>query len=326
MLTRVQIKNFRCLRDVDVPLKPLTVLIGPNNTGKSSFLAGIHQLATVHSKLNEQLEVLPTDFCIFGNRAQIRIEGTTSREGEVAISSEAMGPWVQWTTQGRTSELTPVNYYRIAELMVSMESEGLQEGIGLPQIDDYARNLAGYLDALLRKSRSRFFRITDELQKLVAGLEDLNISTPSPSLRRIDLVIDGGNIIEGRLGSHGVKLIIFFLALANHPSPAKLILLEEPETGVHPKRLADIMRLLRGLSEGLYTEQPTQVVLSTHSPYLLDYVNPGKDQVLVFERLEDGSRNARPVDNNRLKLFLDEFMLGEVWYSQDEAGLVEKTS
>jgi predicted ATPase len=38
MITRVQIKNFRNLADVDVELGPLTVLVGRNGAGKSTFL------------------------------------------------------------------------------------------------------------------------------------------------------------------------------------------------------------------------------------------------------------------------------------------------
>lgn len=38
MITRVQIKNFRNLADVDVHLGPLTVLVGRNGAGKSTFL------------------------------------------------------------------------------------------------------------------------------------------------------------------------------------------------------------------------------------------------------------------------------------------------
>ncbi len=38
MLTRVQALNYRCLRYVDRPLLPFQVLIGPNASGKSSFL------------------------------------------------------------------------------------------------------------------------------------------------------------------------------------------------------------------------------------------------------------------------------------------------
>jgi len=81
---------------------------------------------------------------------------------------------------------------------------------------------------------------------------------------------------------------------------------------------------LEGLSEGKFAEHQAQVILSTHSPYLLDCIDVEKHQVLVFEREDDGSRTARPVDTDRLKVFLDEFMLGEVWVNQEEQGLVKK--
>ena len=83
------------------------------------------------------------------------------------------------------------------------------------------------------------------------------------------------------------------------------------------------MSLLRDITQAKHG-QPAQVVVSTHSPYLLDLVDMAKDQVLVFRRQEDGSCTAEPADAERLKVFLDEFMLGEVWYNQGEEGLVAK--
>ena len=38
MITRVRVKNFRSLADIDVTLGPLTVLVGRNGAGKSAFL------------------------------------------------------------------------------------------------------------------------------------------------------------------------------------------------------------------------------------------------------------------------------------------------
>jgi len=45
MITRLRVQNFKALRDVDVELGPFTVLIGPNDTGKSSFLEAVYALA-----------------------------------------------------------------------------------------------------------------------------------------------------------------------------------------------------------------------------------------------------------------------------------------
>lgn len=41
-LEKIHIKNYRSLRSVDFPLKPLTVLVGPNASGKSNVLAALY--------------------------------------------------------------------------------------------------------------------------------------------------------------------------------------------------------------------------------------------------------------------------------------------
>jgi predicted ATPase len=47
MITKLHIENFKCLRDVTVELKPLTVLIGKNDTGKTSLLEALGMLGDV---------------------------------------------------------------------------------------------------------------------------------------------------------------------------------------------------------------------------------------------------------------------------------------
>src|SRR5688572_16191800 len=45
MIRKIHIRNFKCLRDIDVELGPFNVLIGPNDSGKTSFLEAILVLA-----------------------------------------------------------------------------------------------------------------------------------------------------------------------------------------------------------------------------------------------------------------------------------------
>src|SRR5580692_3282660 len=47
MLERIHIQNYKCLRDVEVELGDFTILIGPNDSGKSSFLDVIKTLGTI---------------------------------------------------------------------------------------------------------------------------------------------------------------------------------------------------------------------------------------------------------------------------------------
>src|SRR5258707_14208576 len=45
MITRMTVDNFKAIRHLEVDLAPFTVLIGPNDTGKTSFLEAVYALA-----------------------------------------------------------------------------------------------------------------------------------------------------------------------------------------------------------------------------------------------------------------------------------------
>jgi predicted ATPase len=220
--------------------------------------------------------------------------------------------------------IAPVGIIRLPAEGVPLQSEGLADEHGAPFLDVHGSQLAGLVDYYLRRNRIRFDEFVQAMRKLVPGLEGIDISTPNPALRRIDIVADNGFTVPPGQVSSGVRLMLFFVALAFHPTPPKLILVEEPENGLHPKRLADVIKTLRSLTAGKYGGHAAQVVLTTHSPYLLDLIDPATDQVLVFRREPDGSRSASPVDTERMKSFLDEFMLGEVWFNSGEEALVAK--
>ena len=42
LVDKVRVHNFRSLRDVEVSLAPMTLLVGMNNAGKTSFLKALH--------------------------------------------------------------------------------------------------------------------------------------------------------------------------------------------------------------------------------------------------------------------------------------------
>ena len=41
MLKQIQIDNFRCFEDFSANLKPITLLVGPNKSGKTTILSAI---------------------------------------------------------------------------------------------------------------------------------------------------------------------------------------------------------------------------------------------------------------------------------------------
>lgn len=336
MFKSVRIQNFRCLKDVEVPLRPLTVLIGPNDSGKSAFLAALHHLV-------EATPFTLTDFWRLNTDSTVKVETTDKQHGAVRVAGGQKGtagrsmPGAQYSHTGldgiqtlaslasdKRRWLTPCGFYQLPVGGVPMESAGYADTGAPPAIGGHGELIPALLDHLLRRDRKRFFGVNETVRKLVPGLEQVEIATPQAQTRRVDLVIETGLRIPGDDASAGIRLLLFFVALAYHPCPPKFIFIEEPENGIHPKRLEDVMRLLREITQGKHGDHAAQVILTTHSPHLLDYVDTEHDQVLVFRRNEDGSRTAEPADAERLKNFLDEFMLGEVWFNEGEAGLVRR--
>jgi len=50
MIKRIKIKGYKSLADVDVELKPLTVLLGANASGKSNFLDAVRRASAIQIK------------------------------------------------------------------------------------------------------------------------------------------------------------------------------------------------------------------------------------------------------------------------------------
>ena len=45
VIKKVVIKNFKCIKELELELAPLTILVGPNSSGKSSILEALALMA-----------------------------------------------------------------------------------------------------------------------------------------------------------------------------------------------------------------------------------------------------------------------------------------
>ncbi len=90
-----------------------------------------------------------------------------------------------------------------------------------------------------------------------------------------------------------------------------LILVDEPELGLHPYAIELLASLIHQASV------TTQVIVSTQSSLLLDHFDP--QDVLVADRADGGTKLAR-LEPERLKKWLEDYSLGQLWEKNELGG------
>lgn len=115
--------------------------------------------------------------------------------------------------------------------------------------------------------------------------------------------------------SDGVLLLLAILTIANHPTGSKIICIEEPENGIHPRRVGELIDHLTDLSYN--SNNPIQIIMSSHSSYVLNCFRDRLDEVVVVEK-ENGETVFKSLSEHKDLINFgdgDGLSLGDIWYS-----------
>ena len=135
-------------------------------------------------------------------------------------------------------------------------------------IGAHGEDIGPFLYKLRAEEPSHFRTLSRTLRSIVPSVESLAVQFDE---RRgtIDILIrQGGVQHSSRVVSEGTLRVLALCAVAVDPWGGSLVAFEEPENGVHPRRLDLIARLLVSLA----TEGGRQVIVTTHSPLFCDAV------------------------------------------------------
>jgi predicted ATPase len=172
----------------------------------------------------------------------------------------------------------------------------------------------GNLAAVLLRLRNEF---PANYRRIVAG-----VNTVLPELKDFDLDPTGRNgkdlLLRWRPTSNptevfgpahlsdGTLRMIALVTLFNLPEPMSswMIILDEPELGLHPAAEAYLASLIRSAST------QTQVLLSTQSATLVDHFKPSE---VVVAEMQVGASTFQRLEDEKLNHWLKRYTLGEAW-------------
>ncbi|MCH8055287.1 MAG: AAA family ATPase [Deltaproteobacteria bacterium] len=129
-------------------------------------------------------------------------------------------------------------------------------------------DIAPFLYRLRAEHPKYFEAVKRTLRSLIPSVEDLSVDLDKKRGILDIQVRQGGMDFSSRIVSEGTLRVLALCSLTVNPWSGSLLAFEEPENGVHPRRLELIVQLLTSLA----IERGRQIIVTTHSPLLCDAV------------------------------------------------------
>lgn len=137
-------------------------------------------------------------------------------------------------------------------------------------------NLSAAIYRLYNQDQYLMDRIIMKMSSFLSGYTKLKVKDDKANKQFVfDLQNSEGKVFSSRVLSEGTLRILVLCVLLYDNKFQGLLCFEEPENGIHPYRLGAMSDLLRLLSSNFDDEDDLlrQVIVNTHSPGLLQYLN-----------------------------------------------------
>jgi predicted ATPase len=176
--------------------------------------------------------------------------------------------------------------------------QNIEEGYPLHQEGD---NIIAFLYYLKQNYIDYYDKVVKTLRLVTPYFDDFILEPEPTNPNQIKLKWREKNNLKpfnASLISDGTIRFICLCALLLQPTPPKMIVIDEPELGLHPLAISFLAELIKKASNR------TQIILSTQSVTLLNQFEP--QDILVVDRTQSGSQINR-LNKQELQDWLDEY-------------------
>ncbi|HVI04370.1 MAG TPA: AAA family ATPase [Enhygromyxa sp.] len=161
--------------------------------------------------------------------------------------------------------------------------------------------------------------ITARVRERFPTIKHIGLRNVSTTHKELQIELANGTKIPASMASEGLLYYLAFATLPYLHANASILLIEEPENGLHPARIRDVVATLREISK------TTQILIATHSPILVNELQPHE----IFVTTRDPKLGTRVIRLDRTPNFAERARVyhpGELWVAyadgDTEAALV----
>ena len=345
-LDNITIRGFKSIKAIEqLKLNPINVLIGANGSGKSNFLevfslvrdvvdgrlhhfvaraGGAERVLHFGSRITEDVNIgIAFDD---GNWYRLTLEPMYF-DDRLALVEQACNKWPA-SLPGLNSEDTQelVRGFINVDPWVSYHFHDTSRASPMKKTADLhdnrflrhdGSNLAAYLYLLRLKHPFAYNQIRHVVRVVAPFFEDFKLEPQALNPDTIllewqhkgsDAYFNAASFSDGTL--RFIALATLFLQPKSlQPS---VILLDEPELGLHPYAVTMLAAMVK--KAAVYG----QVIMATQSPTLLDHFEP--EDVIVANRVNGEARFER-LDAETLEVWLEDYSLGQLWGTNEFGGV-----
>lgn len=372
MITRIVVEHYKSIDKVDLHLGPLSVLVGPNGTGKSNFIDalrfirdavtyGLDRSVGERHGIDSIRQWSPSKPYFVTLRAEVenrsgkgflsftltsyRGSHTVKREeGYWSYRTDFPRPAVYYTrdangnvtlrdSENKTSKLqaeqqeelflSQIEARQLRALTTalgSLEAYSIypnelrtpQKSSSDPRLSQNGDNLTSVFKLLTKSKRQNSVKARNEIlsamRKVMPYLENIRIQSfgglmvPVFRVRELDGRVHDFNVAQV---SDGTLRVLGLLTALYQPQRPDVLAMEEPEQTINPGVLAVLAEAIEE------TSRTSQVLVTTHSPELLDkFEDPS---VVMAVEMENGITRIGPIsEDQRMAVRERLFSLGEL--------------
>lgn len=326
MIHSLKLKNFKPFPELQLPLKPLTLLSGLNSTGKSSVLQSLLLLRQSYEKglLPKTGLALNGDLVYIGTAKDALFEGATEDaiEFEVVWTDNIKGVWCfDYNRESDVMSINPLSnnqeviykkslftndfHYLRAERIVSSRLFEISyfQVKQRRQLGSMGEYTVHFLD-IYKEEKIDSYKLlhsSDKLPNLInqvqAWIGEISPGTRirvsqnlDPDLMSLQYSYGASEPYRVQNIGFGVTYTLPILVAVLASKPGALILIENPEAHLHPKGQAKMGELL-----ALAASCGIQIIIETHSDHVLNGIrlavhdgklSPDDVQLHYFQRIE----------------------------------------